>query len=1015
MSDAGRSASAPKRYAIVISLLMATVSIISAVVANRAAFWSATAGDLGGQALQEVLETQQIEDDLRASVDADTRLMGRYDAAWRRTSQLQTQAAGLRTTDPETAAELDIDAQGEYGIDVALWRFFQAMFPSFDTDDQLVFDPDVALALSRAGDVRLAELARSDAAQQARDARDRTTELVAVAAVFVAALFALTVAEVTSGRRRGVAAAAGIALAGAATALAVLTDLRSGALIVGTALAALAVIALVLIGPWLVRRWRTSGRPDEGSDAPEGSDALEGLDQPAAATAAEAPREPRRGEPSSRFAGTIGVLLAAATLLGALVGYLQGIASDAGDRAAGEARDQALRALTEHQRTNQWATTQVEQWTHVLEERARAVAARQSAAYWTARGDAARAALGTAEAEQRDELAQRTGALTELSANHPDGPDRDPDFPLRFQAAQGEPTAQRVILQDLANEANAHYGSVSAGHVAVLATIAIAAYLLGLSLVLDDRRSQRLFGVVGSGLLVVSAGWAVWNELGAPPRPDVAQRQAIAEAYAQASVAAATARTPAEWRIAETAYRAALDLHPTLARARVGLAGAMFMAASPQIGSGFTSVSSIDAVRAAAAELAIARELGWENVNTLGDGGFYETLLALDDPSGGHAARAVELTAAALERAPELPVARFNHAAALLVAGRIDEAREAYQGAVGISMADDPDGDPVFSVAQRWRVAAGALTDLELIGASPGPDPLVGPAVDEMRTIIVAGLGDPVPDVAPAAQPVVSDLAVHSTASQLWWTARIDGFDSERDVVSVVWSYEDPVVPGRHVLDTHSGPVRLGSVTDAGSFFIDGEEPGYWSGRSYLLGSTPHRCVPDGTYQVELYIDGRLAAPPAEAVMDLPELVTVDRRDMGLLFCRPADWTADVQEDGRKASFLSPDGTMGITVVRVFRPHATGEGEQAQSLQVMGELMAAWPGSPEAIDGDPIADYLMGLDDAYVQWYDTPGTRVKVIAGIDSIGTVFAAAIHGEEEWVDGTLSNGILGSFSTQ
>ena len=120
MSDAGRP-STPKRYAIVISLLIAPVSIISAVVAYRAAFWSATAGDMGGQALQEVLETQQIEDDLRTSVDADTRLMGRYDAAWKRTSQLQSQAADLRSTDPDTAAELDIEAQGEYGQPVRLF------------------------------------------------------------------------------------------------------------------------------------------------------------------------------------------------------------------------------------------------------------------------------------------------------------------------------------------------------------------------------------------------------------------------------------------------------------------------------------------------------------------------------------------------------------------------------------------------------------------------------------------------------------------------------------------------------------------------------------------------------------------------------------------------------------------------------------------------------------------------------------------------------------------------------
>jgi len=150
-----------------------------------------------------------------------------------------------------------------------------------------------------------------------------------------------------------------------------------------------------------------------------------------------------------------------------------------------------------------------------------------------------------------------------------------------------------------------------------------------------------------------------------------------------------------------------------------------------------------------------------------------------------------------------------------------------------------------------------------------------------MRTLLVSGLGDPVTNTDPASQPVVSDLRVQSSASQLWWVARIEGFEAERDVMSVVWSYEDPVVPGRHVLAAHSGPVRLGSVTDAGSFYVDGEAPAYWSGRSYLLGSSPNRCVPDGSYQVELFINGRLAAEPAVAAVDQPELVAVNRRDMG--------------------------------------------------------------------------------------------------------------------------------------
>jgi hypothetical protein len=1011
MSDPGAAAVSPKRFAIVIALLMATVSIVSAVVANRAAYWSSTAGDLGGQALQEILESQQIEDDLRSLVDADVRLAGRYDLAMTRSQQLQTEAAAIRGTDPVTAARLDIEAQGEYGVSSGLWRYFRAQFPTYDAEGEMVFDAAAALTASRAVDVRLTELARSESRAAAAEARDRTSALVAIAAAFVASLFVLTIAEVTSGRRRLVALAVGVGIAGTATALAVATDTSAGLLILATVLGAIAVIVVGAGGPLLVARRRARA----GGGEPSSAGAEAGYDDGTGAAAEQAtPAEPATGRSSARFAGFVGVTLAAATLMGAVVGYFQGMASDAGNAAAGEARDQALRALTEHQATNQWATSQVEQWTRVLEERARAVMARQAATYWSAHGEEALAARASSEATQHSTLATRAARLTELSSGHPDGPEADPDFPLRFFASQGGQTARRVALQDLANEANAHYGSLSAGHVAVIATIAIAAYLLGLSLVLDDRRSQRLFAVVGTGLLVVSAGWAAWNELGTPSQPDTEEREGIATAYAKAAVSAATARTPAQWQAAADAYRAVLDLHPTMARARVGLAGAIFLAASPQVGSGFTSVSSIDAVRAAAAELTAARAQGWENVTTLGDGGFYETLLALEEPGSGHVDEAVALTEAALARAEELPVVHFNHGAALLIDGRLDEARAAYQRAIDVSMATEADGTPLLTTTQRWRVAAGALTDLAILRGKLGDDPVLGPAIEETRTFIVGGLGDPVTATDPATQPVVSDLAVHSTASQLWWTAQIDGLDSERDVVSVVWSYEDPVVNGQHVLDTMSGPLRLGTTSEAGSFYIDVAEPRYWSGRSYLQASVPQRCVPDGTYQVELYINGTAAAAPASTAVDHPELVTVSRRDMGLLFCRPADWVAGEQDDGTRATFTSPDGTLGLTVARVFRPNAVEELEPVQALQVMTELMAEQPGDPVAA-GEPIEEYFMGLLDAHVQWFQTDTGWFKVRTGTDSLGTVFVAAIRGPGDWVDGSLASGILESFSTQ
>jgi hypothetical protein len=140
----------------------------------------------------------------------------------------------------------------------------------------------------------------------------------------------------------------------------------------------------------------------------------------------------------------------------------------------------------------------------------------------------------------------------------------------------------------------------------------------------------------------------------------------------------------------------------------------------------------------------------------------------------------------------------------------------------------------------------------------------------------------------------------------------------------------------------------------------------------------------------------------------------VSRRDLGLLFCRPADWVPGEQADGQRAAFSSPDGAQGLTVARVFRPNAAEDGQPVQALQVLSELMADRPGSPVA-SGEPVPEYFMGLLDAHVQWFQTDTGWVKVRTGTDSLGTVFVAAIHGPADWVDGPLAAGILDSFSTQ
>lgn len=251
-------------------------------------------------------------------------------------------------------------------MDLGLWPYFRTAFPTYEAGGALEFDARAAVAAQAAADARLAELRRSASPARATAAREHTLTLVGVAVLFVAALFVLTLAEVWPGRGRWAPLAVALVLAGGAAAVTLVVEPETAVLI--GAIVLVAAVALVIALLALRRREREEDRVVAAGGAPP-------------------PPETEGG--STRFRGTVALVLAAATLLGAGMGYLQGRASDAGAAATRTAQDEALLALAEHQRTMAWATAQVEIWSVVEEERARAVGERQLAAYLEGIGDTA--------------------------------------------------------------------------------------------------------------------------------------------------------------------------------------------------------------------------------------------------------------------------------------------------------------------------------------------------------------------------------------------------------------------------------------------------------------------------------------------------------------------------------------------------------------------------------------------------------------------------------------------------
>ena len=191
----------------------------------------------------------------------------------------------------------------------------------------------------------------------------------------------------------------------------------------------------------------------------------------------------------------------------------------------------------------------------------------------------------------------------------------------------------------------------------------------------------------------------------------------------------------------------------------------------------------------------------------------------------------------------------------------------------------------------------------------------------------------------------------------------------------------------------------------AGGFYENGAAPDYYASQGYLLASNPSACVPDGRYRVELYLNGRLAADPVEETLDMPELITERRTDLGVLFCRPAGWAEATGEPGRASPSPTRPGRPGCDRPRV---PARPDGEAgAPRCPGDGRRGAAWDPAAVAARRGARRDLPDGAVDAQVQWYQGTDGWLKVYGGATSFGTVITVALAGTAEWVDGT---GVVG-----
>lgn len=199
-----------ERFRTAVAILIAAVSVLGAIVAWRASVYSTDASNLDQQATQELVRRQQILASFRGFVSQDRRFHGPYQEHVKAATLLDRESRAVRRRNPVHATELRAQAQEERALARSLAHFFYSQTPDDPTAaGNVAYDAGAGLQYLEEVDAELPMLHPVAVAREARRLHHRTVRLVGVAAVFVVALFFLTLAELTRPAVRPFFAASG--------------------------------------------------------------------------------------------------------------------------------------------------------------------------------------------------------------------------------------------------------------------------------------------------------------------------------------------------------------------------------------------------------------------------------------------------------------------------------------------------------------------------------------------------------------------------------------------------------------------------------------------------------------------------------------------------------------------------------------------------------------------------------------------------------------------------------------
>ena len=651
-------------------------------------------------------------------------------------------------------------------------------------------------------------------------------------------------------------------------------------------------------------------------------------------------------ESAQPFKRLVAVLVVGITFFGALVGYLQTVASNEEERAA---RDANVAAVTSFAAQVD-ATTQFRTAYDVYTE-AKLVQQRQLIAH--NRGLLVQDPVAALESARWENVRQSFQELSPLLSEERYQDDADPRFPERF-GADVNVDPNKVRLQQAARaELVEDFGGKADAYVAVLTVLAVSLFLIGLSLTVAGRGRRFLF-IPGVGLAVACVLWAALITAREVSRTPARAITAVAEGD----------RLAEQKRFDEAidAYTEALDARPDYGTAFGRRADAHFLAGSPQNAANFVSITDEDSLKRAIADGEKAVANGAENdlsvVASLG----FQYFLAKDY---GKAAR---FTSDALELNDQRPELWFNRGVIELARGNNDEALEAYKEAMRLT-ADLP-----FEFV-RTDLFGAARTDLEILARNEAERADAAQSVQERITHAEADLRieGGLADVPRGAS--VEDIALTAEGNFVTASMRFEDVPADSNVTAV-WYLRG----GRDEPFSQPGALNSFEVTvedDADHFT-----------------SAFRGCGTSGQYRVDVYVEGKRLGSETLTVEEATFEAMVQDSDelVGVSLCRPDNWNRQVLDDaGTNIAFASSDGAELIGLASFPLPAELLGGAQNAALEAVISTAVSGAGFRQG----RLIDYSFSGFAGRAQVVEQPGTGALVVAAAVGDDNVVRVLIFG--------------------